>query len=264
MAEPNVCILKTDGINCDAEMGYTFESAGGEPELVHVNQLRSGERTLGSYAILAIPGGFSYGDDIASGQVLANEMTSYLSDQLGEFTDKGKPILGICNGFQVLVRTGLLPGGTLGDQRATLARNESGHFECRWIDLAVGQSVCKFLQPEDIEDDMTPRGIPMQVAHGEGRFFASAQEISRLRDGGQVVFRYANTDGSLATGAPQNPNGSVDNIAGICDPSGTVLGMMPHPERSLQSIHPHRIRTGRAYRTADTLFTNIVNYAKEL
>src|SRR5688572_17610217 len=137
-----VCVLKTDGINCDAEMAHAFEVAGARPEVVHVNQLRSGDRRLSQYGVLAIPGGFSYGDDIASGQVLAAELSSFLSDQLQRFVDDDKPVLGVCNGDQVLMRTGLLPNGTLGKQQATLAENTSGRFECRWIDLAVAESVC--------------------------------------------------------------------------------------------------------------------------
>src|SRR5476651_795582 len=130
MANPEVCVLKTDGINCDEEMVNAFQVAGAEPEVVHVNQLRSGERRLDQYSVLAIPGGLSYGDDVASGKVLATELTSYLSDQLQGFLDKDKPILGVCNGFQVLVRTGLLPNRSLGEQEVTLAQNESGRFEC--------------------------------------------------------------------------------------------------------------------------------------
>ena len=181
-----VCVLKTDGTNCDMEMGYAFEAAGGSPELIHVNQLRSGEKRLSDYGILALPGGFSYGDDIASGKVLATELTSYLSDQLQEFIDQNKPILGICNGFQVLVRTGLLPYGALGTQSVTLAENEVGRFECRWVDLAVGQSACRFIQPEDFAE----QPIPMQVAHGEGRFFGPEMEVLDLAENDQVVLQY--------------------------------------------------------------------------
>lgn len=260
MRNPEVCVLKTDGINCDMEMGYAFEVAGATTETVHINQLRSGERTLGNYRALAIPGGFSYGDDIASGKVLATELTSYLSDQLQEFVDDEKPVLGVCNGFQVLVRTGLLPGKTLGSQLATLAENESGRFECRWIDLSVGQSACRFLQPSDIESP----SIPMQTAHGEGRFFASDEVITALDASSQTVFRYSQPGGAEAQGFPDNPNGAVKNIAGICDPSGVVLGMMPHPERSIGAFHPYRERTNEAREAALTIFKNIVNYARSV
>lgn len=259
MVNPEVCVLKTDGINCEEEMAYAFEVNGGNPSIVHVNELRDGSKRLDDFGILAIPGGFSYGDDIASGKVLANELTSFLYDQLQAFVDKEKPILGVCNGDQVLVRTGLLPNGTLGEQSATLTDNEVGRFECRWIDLAVGRSVCRFVQPEDFVE----QPLPMQTAHGEGRFFGDDQTIDRLKKNGQIVFRYTAPDGSKPTGYPENPSGSLDNVAGICDPTGTILGMMPHPERSIGAFHPHRVRTDAARGAANVLFRNIVNYAKE-
>lgn len=251
MANPGVCVLKTDGINCEREMAYAFQEAGATPEVVHVNQLRDGSRNLRSYGALAIPGGFSYGDDIASGKVLANEMTSYLSDQLREFTDAEKPILGVCNGFQVLVRTGLLPSGKVGEQTVTLASNESGLFGCRWVDLSLGESVCKFIQPADLGVAEQHVVIPMQVAHGEGRFLTEGKHLEQLRNSDQIVFRYAPGD---------NPNGSVDDIAGICDPTGTILGMMPHPERSVDAFHPDRTRNTAARTAANVLFKGIVDY----
>ncbi len=260
MIKPEACVLKTDGINCDAEMMHAFTVAGAAPELVHINQLRSGDRHLNDYGILAIPGGFSYGDDIVSGKILATELTSYMSDQLQQFVDKQKPIIAPCNGFQVLLRTGLLPDRQLGKQSFTLAENQVGRFECRWIDLAVGKSVCKFAQPGDFED----RPIPMQVAHGEGQFIGGNSALRQLITNQQVVFRYASPEGDEVTSYPDNPNGSLDNIAGICDPSGTILGLMPHPERSVAAFHPHRAKTEVARRAANVIFNNIVNYAKEL
>lgn len=258
MISPEVCVLKTDGINCDAETLHAFDVAGASTELVHVSQLLGGETSLDQYQALAIPGGFSYGDDIASGKVLATDLTSYVADSIQRFVDDGKPIIGICNGFQVLVRTGLLPNRTLGAQQATLAQNERGKFECRWIDLAVGQSVCKFVDP----DDFNVPTLPMQIAHGEGRFLGSDEQIDHLIQNGQVVFRYARPDQAEPVDYPFNPNGSVDNIAGVCDPSGLILGMMPHPERSMAAFHPHRTRTEAARNAAGTIFRNIVTYAK--
>ena len=258
MANPNICVLKTDGINCDEEMAYTFEVAGGNPEVVHINELRDGSKVLNNYGALAIPGGFSNGDDIASGRVLATELTSYLADDLRKFVAEEKPILGVCNGDQVLVKTGLLPFGTLNHQTATLIDNEVGVFECRWVDLAVGSSVCKFAQAEDFMDDI----IPMQSAHAEGRFFADPSQIKKLHENGQVVFSYITPNGTKPAGYPENPNGSVDDIAGICDPSGLILGMMPHPERSINAFHPHRIRTETARHAAVTIFRNIVNFVE--
>lgn len=259
MISPEVCVLKTDGINCEEEMAHAFAVAGAEPDIVHINELRDGSKRLSDFRALAIPGGFSYGDDIASGRVLANELTSYLGDQLQEFLDDEKPIIGICNGFQTLVKTGLLPFGTLGEQQATLIDNEIGRFECRWIDLAVGRSVCRFVQPEDFAEDP----IAMQTAHAEGRFFANPNEIQQLHNNNQVVFTYSTPDLADAEGYPENPNGSIDNIAGVCDPSGLILGLMPHPERSIEAFHPHRIRTDTARQAATIIFSNIVRYAKE-
>lgn len=260
MVNPNVCVLKTDGINCDMEMAYAFEAAGGQPETVHVNQLRSGDRNISDYGVLAIPGGFSYGDDIASGKVLATELTSYLSDQLQTFIDADKPVIGICNGFQVLVRTGLLPNRALGDQQATLADNEIGRFECRWVNLLVGRSACRFIGPEDFEE----QPIPMQTAHGEGRFFADPKIITALKASRQIVFQYVDADGGRANGFPANPNGALEDIAGICDPKGLILGMMPHPERSTAAFHPHRTRTEAARAASAVIFSNIINYARSL
>jgi phosphoribosylformylglycinamidine synthase len=259
MTKPNICVLKTDGINCDEEMAHAFAVTGAKPEIIHVNELRNGTKRLNNFGALAIPGGFSYGDDIASGRVLATELTSYLADDLREFIADEKPIVGICNGDQVLVKTGLLPFGTLGEQGATLIDNEIGRFECRWIDLKVGRSVCKFVQPEDFEDNP----VPMQTAHAEGRFFADPQQIIRLHEYGQVVFQYVTPQGAKPEGYPENPNGSIDDIAGVCDPSGLILGMMPHPERSIEAFHPYRVRTESARQAALTIFKNIVKFTKE-
>ncbi len=253
MLSPEICVLKTDGTNCDYEMKHAFEDASAQAEIVHINQLRSGDRHFSQYQGLAIPGGFSYGDDIASGKVLANELTSFLTDQLKEFTDQGKPILGVCNGFQVLVRTGLLPNNKLGEQTVTLAQNESGRFECRWVDLSVGRSACKFIKPSNFDAFLPHTAVPMQIAHGEGRFFAKGTVLRELRNSDQVVFKYASGD---------NPNGSIDSVAGICDQTGTILGMMPHPERSIDAFHPHRAKTESARNAARIIFANITDYAK--
>lgn len=259
-----MCVLKTDGVNCDEEMSRAFEVAGAYPVTVHINELRWGERKLTDFAILALPGGFSYGDDIASGRVLATELTSHavLSEQIRDFTnsENPRPIIGICNGFQVLVKTGLLPDRTIGTQSATLAENAIGTFDCRWINLAAGESACRFVKPEDFAD----QPIPMQTAHGEGRFFARDDDVRRIAANNQVVFRYTTPDFGEPEAWPDNPNGSLDNIAGICDSEGVVLGMMPHPERSVEAFHPYRRLTEPARRAAELLFKNIVTYAKEM
>lgn len=261
ISTPEVCILKTDGTNCDVEMSYAFESNGAKTETVHVNQLREGDRKLNDYEALALSGGFSYGDDIASGKVLANELASFLSDELQEFVDDMKPVLGVCNGFQVLVKTGLLPYRDLSEQSVTLTNNINGKFECRWVDLRVmGNTLCKFAKADDFYE-----AIPMQIAHGEGRLFGRALDINGLLEDGQVVFQYSNKEGQAAQGEfPNNPNGSMQDIAGICDRSGLILGMMPHPERSISSFHPDRRRTESARAAAELIFGNIVNYARQI
>lgn len=259
MSRPEVCVLKVDGVNCDEETMHAFEQAGASPQLVHVNQLRAGERALRDYDVLAIAGGFSYGDDIASGKVLATELTSFLSDPLQEFVDDKKPMIGICNGFQVLVRTGLLPAAELGTQELTLAHNNSGRFECRWVELAARKSVSAFVQPGDF-DHIT---VPMQVAHGEGKLVGTKAAVTKLATGRQVVFEYATPMGTPTDTYPANPNGSMANIAGITDPSGLVLGMMPHPERSIAAMHPDRSRSDAARQAGEVIFANIVRYAQE-
>src|SRR5689334_3312363 len=148
MKSVKVCILQSDGVNCDNELFHAFKKFGGSPEFVHVNELRAKSRTLKEFDILALPGGFSYGDDITSGKIWAIELISFLKKEIEDFRKKGGLIIGICNGFQVLIRTGLLPFGNLGKMDATLANNDSGHFECRWIDLKTEKSKCVFLKGE--------------------------------------------------------------------------------------------------------------------
>lgn len=258
--KPRVCILRTDGTNCDQETFHAFEKAGGESSLVHINSLRNCEEKLADYHILAIPGGFSYGDDVHSGKILAVELTSFLKEQMQEFVDAGKPVLGICNGFQVLVRTGLLPGGQMTDKiSAALIHNDSGRFECRWVNLLVGKTNCIFVQG--------PEGklINLQVAHGEGRFYTNSDTLKSIEDGGQVVFRYAGSKGEPARDYPLNPNGSLNAIAGICDPTGRILGLMPHPERFVEDTQNPNWRRGNPGEPHGlAIFRNAVRYAKEM
>lgn len=257
---PRVCVLKIDGINCDEETANSFATAGGRPETVHVNELRMGERNLRDYQILAIPGGFSYGDDVASGKVLALELTSYLADQINDFVHRQKSlVLGICNGFQVLVRTGLLPLGDIGEMQATLSPNDSGHFECRWINLRVEDNhACGFLEGM--------KGIvSYQVAHGEGKFFAKPPELEQIEAQHLVVFRYCDSLGNPTQEYPLNPNGSLNAIAGICDPSGRILGLMPHPERSIRrKQHPNWRRIRGLEPQGLAIFQGMVAYAAQM
>ncbi len=255
--KPQVCVLRTDGTNCDGETAYAFEKAGGEPELVHVNQLRCGARRLASYQILAIPGGFSYGDDVASGKILAVEIISYLREEFEEFINQQKLIIGICNGFQVLVRTGLLPFRSLGEMQATLTTNDSGRFECRWIKMLVESSPCVFTQGLQEE-------INLQVAHGEGKFFCGGETLQRIETENLVALRYAE-GGKQTQCYPANPNGSLNGIAGICDPTGHIFGLMPHPERFVETTqHPNWRRLINTQPHGLPIFENAVSFAKGL
>lgn len=230
MKQVNICILQSDGTNCDNELFYAFKKFGGNPEFVHVNQLRNKSKSLKKFHILALPGGFSYGDDIASGKIWAIELISFLRNEIENFRKKGGLILGVCNGFQVLVRTGLLPFGNLGQMDATLAPNDSGHFECRWIQLKTEKNKCVFLKNPQSEVSNYDTGY-FAVNHGEGKFFSSPDVIKKMEDENLVVFRYVDSQGNPTQKYPQNPNGSLNAIAGITDPSGRVLGLMPHPEK---------------------------------
>lgn len=253
---PTVCILRTDGTNCDGETAYAFEKAGGLPRSVHVNQLRSGADSLMNYAILAIPGGFSYGDDVAAGAILANELISYLRDQLQAYVEAGRLVIGICNGFQVLVRTGLLPNKAIGEVETTLTINDSGRFECRWIEVAVAQSCCVFTQ------SLEGCRLHLPVAHGEGKFVAAGRTLLDIERRKQCVMTYANGDQPMETAYPQNPNGSVQSIAGICDPTGRIFGLMPHPERFVEPTqHPNRRRFNYG-RHGLAIFEDGVQFAK--
>lgn len=254
---PPVMVLRTDGTNCDVETAYAFEMAGGAPRLVHINQLRSGRERLKAYKILAIPGGFSYGDDVHSGKILAVELTSFLRQEINEFVFAGGLVIGICNGFQVLVRTGLLPFREIGSIRATLMVNDSARFECRWVRLRVEESPCIFTR------GAAGRVVEFQAAHGEGRFYADEAtlgEVERLR---LVAFRYVDGEGRPTQKYPENPNGSLHAIAGITDPSGRIMGLMPHPERHcLPTHHPNWRRRKGIPPEGCFLFDNAVAAAR--
>ena len=257
MARVKVCVLRTAGTNCDKETAFAFAKAGAKAELVHVNRLVSGEHDLHEYSILAFPGGFSYGDDIASGKVFANELRCKLGEDLKEFIKDGKLIIGICNGFQILVKSGLLPGNDLLKQETSLIINDSGKFESRWTHLRT-QKNC--IWTKDL-----PKVIYLPVAHGEGKFIVKDKKtLERLKKNKQIIFQYCDVDGEFA-GYPQNPNGSTGHIAGICDETGRILGLMPHPERHvLRQQHP-RWTQDKLNIEGDGLqiFVNGVEYAKK-
>jgi len=228
MLAPRALILRAPGTNCDHETAHAFEQAGGIARRVHVRGLAERPTQADDYQILCIPGGFSYGDDVASGRILALELVTRLSDMLRRFRDRGGLVLGICNGFQVLLQTGLLLTDTAGRRQATLAHNRSGRYVDRWVQLTCQPGHCVFLQGL--------ASLELPVAHAEGRFVTrTAEDLEQLSAAGQLPLRYA-ADG---TGVNTNPNGSVGDVAAACDPTGRVFGMMPHPERFIVATqHP--------------------------
>lgn len=253
--ELKALILRAPGINRDADAALACELAGARPERIHVNRIAEGSVKLADYALLVIPGGFSYGDHLGAGRLLAVDLIHRLGEELERFVADGRPVIGICNGFQVLVKAGLLPGPTRQSPRVTLTTNESGQFECRWVQLeAVSNSRCLFTC--GIE-----RPIEVPVAHGEGRIAVRDRAtLDELEAAGLVALRY------VGEGYPANPNGSPHNIAGLCNAQGNVLGLMPHPENAvLPHQHPRWTREP-ARREGDGLqiFRNAVRYAASL
>lgn len=280
-------ILKTAGINCDEELAHAFRLAGSTPEFVHINELSRRERELSEFDILTFPGGFSYGDDLSAGRVLATEVSAHLLNDLLEFYNNGGLIFGVCNGFQTLVKARILPDPKSfitqpnSPPKSTLFWNSSGKFEDRWVTLRVEpNNVC-------IWTKNYPELVEFPIAHAEGKFIPSEKSIlNELEYNGQIVFRYCDPfhPGKCAiqdVPYPLNPNGSTANIAGICDPTGRVLGLMPHPERfshpanhprwtrrnTGSKIHEHEnpIGVGEMGGFADglPLFKNAVNYVIE-
>ncbi len=220
-------VLTGYGINCDEETAFAFKKAGAEASIVHVNDLIKKPGQLKDFQIFAFPGGFCYGDDTGSGNALANKMRNMLWQDLMEFIDQEKLVIGICNGFQVIANLGLLPAidGKYGERTVALAPNNSARYECRWVSLKGFSKKCVFTK--GIED------IRMPVAHGEGKFTTSKDVLEKLVENDQLVFKYAKGKGLAGGEFPFNPNGSVLDIAGICNETGRILGMMPHPERHI-------------------------------
>ena len=253
MATPRVLILRAPGANCDAEAQFAFETAGAVAERVHINRLREQPGLLQRYQILVVPGGFTYGDDVAAGKILANQLSCFLGDALRRFRDAEKLILGICNGFQAILKAGLLLPPDEDGAVATLAHNECGRFQDRWITLQASPGRCPFLTGID--------RMHVPIAHGEGRFLCREEWILRgLEQAGQVVLKY--TAGPDDDGRPYNPNGSQGDLAGLCDATGRVLGLMPHPERHvLPTQHPRWTRLGLAEEGEGlALFRNAVRF----
>lgn len=266
MATPRVLILRAPGTNCDLETAYAFQCAGAKTELVHINQLLADPGLPGRYQILCLPGGFSYGDDVAAGRILANQIRHHLQDVLQTFKASEKLILGICNGFQILVKSGLLLDDVEGMPPATLTWNDSGTFVDRWVNLVPHQEKCVFLQGID--------SMYLPIAHAEGKFVATDPGVlEQLESRGQLALRYTDEAGAQAGRSagvagrdvlpfPANPNGSQANVAGICDATGRVFGLMPHPERYIEPTHHPRWTRLEPRQQGDGLaiFQNAVHY----
>jgi phosphoribosylformylglycinamidine synthase len=252
MMRPTAMILRAAGTNCDGETAHALELAGAQTRLVHINRLLENPAMLDEFQILAIPGGFSYGDDIAAGKILASQIAHHLLEPLRRFVAAGKPVIGICNGFQVLVKTELLPGPLAGrvGQTATLTNNDCGRLVDRWVRLAARSRRCVWTA--GIENE-----IELPIAHGEGKFVPADDAVRRaLWENDQVAMVYVG----------ENPNGSVDDIAGVCDASGLVLGLMPHPERHVDPLQ-HFAWTSRGALPTEgdglQIFRNAVRHVAE-
>jgi phosphoribosylformylglycinamidine synthase I len=254
-----VIVIRTAGTNCNEETAFAFNRLGAYVDQVHINALISGAYQLSDYHILALPGGFSYGDDIASGRILANELRLKFGEDIKKFIRDGKLIIGICNGFQILAKAGILPGlGWKAGQEATLFHNDSAKFESRWVHLKV-ESRCVWTKGMSAQ-------IYLPVAHGEGKFIPKEKKVlDALAANNQIVFRYCSAEGGKPA-YPDNPNGAVEDIAGICDTTGRVLGLMPHPERHfLFEQHPFWTRLNKKSEFGDgaKIFENGINYVRE-
>ena len=258
-------IITGVGLNCEKETAAAFESAGAEAEKIHLNDLLQGKRSLEEFQILAFIGGFSFGDHLGSGTVFANKIKFKLTEDIRKFIADGKLVIGICNGFQTLTRLGLAPAlnGKYFEQQAALVHNDSGVFRDDWIHLAANEkSPCIFTK------GITTFRLP--IRHGEGKFVADEAVIKEIEEKNLVALRYCTPDGSKANGFPRNPNGAINDIAGICDETGRIFGLMPHPEAFLSPFNAPDWQTqkqeGRLpeWGEGKIIFDNAVNYLKSL
>ncbi len=259
MGQVKAIVLRAAGINCDLETADALELAGAQAKRIHINKLMEEPKLLDEFQIIVFPGGFSYGDDVAAGKILANQIIHHLSEPLQKFVDDGKLVLGICNGFQVLVKTGILPGNNSNRQHedVTITYNDSGKFEDRWVYLAPQTDRCVFIE--------SGRQIYLPIAHGEGKVVTKDQAtMEKLKSDNYIAFKYVDKDGNEGP-YPVNPNGSSDSIAGLTDSTGRVLGLMPHPERFVRHTqHPHWSRLENNG-TGDgmTIFVNAVRFVEK-
>jgi phosphoribosylformylglycinamidine synthase subunit PurQ / glutaminase len=253
--KPRALVLLANGTNRDQDVAEALSLAGATPEIVPLNELRTGYRKWSDYQLLVLPGGFSYADALGAGKLMAIDMQAYFAEEIGKLVEAGKPVIGICNGFQALVKSGILPGNEAAKEgQATLTFNAEGHFECRWVTLKPVSQNCVWTKGLD---DL----IECPIAHGEGNFQTVTQSLAP----NLIALTYACEDGQAANGTyPANPNGSILDIAGITNPAGNVLGLMPHPENHIHPFqHPQWTR-GVERGSGLVLFTNGVKYVEEL
>jgi len=276
MTQIKALVLTGYGLNCDYETDFSLKSAGADSHRVHINELISGKKDgvqirLSDYQILVFGGGFSWADDHGAGVLMASKLKQHLGKDMEKFIQDGNLIIGICNGFQTLVNLGLLPGfgGQYRERRVALTYNDSGNFIDTWVRLRVNPA-----SPSVFTKGLSDMELP--VRHGEGKFYASDETIEQLFENNQVVLQYADKNGEEADGIwPLNPNGSLRDIAGICDPTGRVFGLMPHPEAFNHfTNHPDWTRKKQALARQGkeivqeegegiNIFRNAVNYVKD-
>jgi phosphoribosylformylglycinamidine synthase subunit PurQ / glutaminase len=232
MAKPLVLVLTGYGINCEEETAFAFNKAGADSKIAHINEVIGSPSMLKNYQVIAFPGGFVYGDDAGSGKALANKIKNNLIDEFSDFIQRDTLMLGICNGFQVMVNLGIIPAfeDAVGDAEISLEYNKTFRYECRWVDLEIADSASVFTKGL--------KYLHLPVAHGEGNFYADKKTLSKILKNNLVALRYVKPDNNPANGEfPYNPNGSIEDIAAICDKSGRIMGMMPHPERNILFTH---------------------------
>ena len=257
-SQPTILVVGAPGINRDEATKVAIEMAGGHAEIIPVMTLRQEKIKLDLFQAVVIPGGFSYGDHIQSGRVLSSELKAFFSDELNtHIHTRHRPVLGVCNGFQVLVQMGLLPFGkmiSLDQIPATLTTNEPSQFQSRWVNLYSHSSQCLFIPADQL--------VTFPVAHGEGRFITDERTYDQLEKNRQIVFSYCDKQGKTSEEYPLNPNGSPRGIAGICDDTGLVFGMMPHAEDYLRKEHHPNWRRLENQHEPDGLafFRNLVHF----
>ena len=257
MSKPQALVLRAAGTNCERETAWTLEAAGAQATILHINELMHAPKRLQEFQLCVIPGGFSYGDDLGSGVVFANQLRTRLKGAIEKYIETGNLMLGICNGFQVLLKAGLLTGKDVFEDppRATLTWNLTGRYGDRWVDLRIVSERTPFVSGRKI--------VSFPVAHAEGRFVAPQALLDELEADNQVVFQYVDTSGRPTQEFPFNPNGSERAIAGICSKSGQVLGLRPHPERNVRHFHhPEWTRMPkREWGDGYEIFVNAVKHA---